>query len=123
GLDRLTGGLGIDKLTGGTGADRFIFNAVTESRSSSGRDTIEDFSRAQGDKIQLTAIDANTKLAGNQAFTFIGTAAFSGKAGELRFVKSGTDTHIYADINGDKLIDMHIISNVVLNFVKADFVL
>jgi serralysin len=123
GLDRLTGGLGIDRLTGGTQADRFIFNSVTESRSAGGRDTIVDFSHAQGDRIQLSAIDANTKLAGDQAFSFIGTAAFSGVAGQLRIVKIGTDSHIYADVNGDRTIDMHIISNVAANFIAADFVL
>ncbi|HTV68861.1 MAG TPA: calcium-binding protein [Rhizobiaceae bacterium] len=123
GLDRLTGGLGIDRLTGGTQADRFIFNSVTESRSAGGRDTIVDFSHTQGDRIQLSGIDANTKLAGNQAFTFIGTAAFGGVAGQLRAVKIGTDSHIYADVNGDRAIDMHIISNVAVNFTEADFVL
>jgi Ca2+-binding RTX toxin-like protein len=110
-------------LTGGAQADRFIFNSITESRSGGGRDTIVDFNHAQGDRIQLSAIDANTKLAGNQAFSFIGTAAFSGVAGQLRYVKIGADSHIYSDINGDRVIDMHIISNVAANFTAADFVL
>jgi Ca2+-binding RTX toxin-like protein len=122
GLDRLTGGLGADTLTGGTGADRFIFKAAAESRGGT-RDTIVDFSRGQGDRIQLTAIDANTKLAGNQAFTFIGTAGFSGKAGELRFQKIGTDTHIQADIDGNRTVDFLIVSDAPVSFVKGDFLL
>jgi hypothetical protein len=32
----------------------------------------------------LATIDANTLVAGNQAFSFIGSAAFSGAAGQLR---------------------------------------
>ena len=48
-------------------------------------DTLVDFSHAQGDTFDLSAIDANTATAGNQAFTFIGEAAFT------------VPTHIFAD--------------------------
>jgi Ca2+-binding RTX toxin-like protein len=123
GNDRLIGGLGADRLSGMLDADRFVFNSVTESRTAGGVDRIMDFSRAQGDKIQLNVIDANTTKAGNQAFTFIAAAAFSGTAGELRFQKIGTDTHIQADVNGDGKIDMTVISDVVTSFIKTDFIL
>lgn len=49
GNDRLSGGLGKDRLTGGSGKDAFIFDTVPSSR-----DTITDFSAAEGDKIQLS---------------------------------------------------------------------
>jgi Ca2+-binding RTX toxin-like protein len=49
GNDKLFGGSGADTLIGGMGADRFIFDTAPTSR-----DTIRDFSRAQGDKIQLS---------------------------------------------------------------------
>jgi Ca2+-binding RTX toxin-like protein len=123
GNDRLTGGIGADKLTGGLNADRFEFLAVADSRTAGGRDTIVDFSRSQGDRIVLSAIDASTTLGGNQAFKFIGTAAFTGAAGELRYQKSGGNSNIYADTNGDGVADMQIISDVALSFVKGDFVL
>ncbi|HTV68159.1 MAG TPA: calcium-binding protein [Rhizobiaceae bacterium] len=123
GNDKLIGGLGKDTLTGDNQADRFIFNAVTESRAAGGIDKIMDFSRAQLDKIQLNLIDADTTKAGNQAFKFIGAKAFSGAAGELRFQKIGTDSHIQADVNGDGKIDFTVISDVAVTFVKGDFIL
>ena len=44
------------------------------------RDSVMDFDSAEGDKVDVSTIDANAVLAGNQAFTFIGTAAFSANA-------------------------------------------
>lgn len=52
------------------------------------RDAIMDFARLQGDRIDLSQIDANSALAGNNAFRFIGTGAFSGQAGELRLASN-----------------------------------
>jgi len=60
GNDTLIGGAGQDTLTGGDGADRFVFNLISETGSSKATaDIIKDFNRAQGDKIDLSAIDAN----------------------------------------------------------------
>jgi Ca2+-binding RTX toxin-like protein len=109
GNDKLEGGLGADRLTGGSGADTFIFKSIAESTvASSGRDVILDFSARQKDKIHLSGIDANTAKAGNQAFSFIGTKAFGGKAGELRYEKAKSDTYIHGDVNGDKIADFTI---------------
>ncbi|WP_263626427.1 FG-GAP-like repeat-containing protein [Novosphingobium percolationis] len=49
GNDKLYGGEGKDTLTGGTGKDCFVFGTPSTSR-----DTITDFSHAEGDKIQLS---------------------------------------------------------------------
>jgi Ca2+-binding RTX toxin-like protein len=69
GNDTLTGGAGKDQLTGGSGNDTFDFNALAEMGTSSATwDIITDFVRGQ-DKIDLTTLDANTAVAGNQAFT------------------------------------------------------
>lgn len=82
GDDSLRGLLGADQLTGGAGADRFFYNTVAESTAAAtGRDTILDFSRAQADRIYLNLIDANTMLAGDQAFALGALAA--GQAGRL----------------------------------------
>ena len=53
-----------------------------------------DFNRIQGDLIDLNAIDADVYTPGNQDFTFIGTAAFSGTPGEVRYYHSGGSTYI-----------------------------
>lgn len=124
GNDKLTGGAGSDFLYGGTGSDTFIYKSTKDSTvAASGRDTIWDFSRAQKDKIDLSAIDASTKSAGNQAFSFIGTKAFSGKAGELRYDKQASDTYVYADVNGDKKADFAIHFDDPISFQKGDFFL
>lgn len=58
GNDRLYGGEGIDHLTGGKGADHFVFQALSDSGD--GLDVITDFNFREHDRIDLTAIDANT---------------------------------------------------------------
>ena len=104
GNDLLKGGTGKDVLVGGAGADDFVFQSVAEAGKGGQRDVIRDFSHRQGDEIDLSGIDANAKAAGNQAFAFIGSKAFSGKAGELQY-KNGI---VAGDVNGDKAADFHI---------------
>jgi Ca2+-binding RTX toxin-like protein len=121
GNDRLYGGLGADHLTGGSGADTFLFKSIKESTLSAA-DEITDFSLKQKDRIDLTAIDANTKVSGDQAFKFMGTAAFDGKAGEVRYEKHGTSSYVYADVNGDKKADFHFVIDNITK-VTGDFFL
>ncbi|MEH2464147.1 calcium-binding protein [Nostoc sp.] len=86
GNDTLAGGTGTDILTGGAGNDVFKFSSVSDS-AVVGRDLITDFvgnGTLPGDQIDLSAIDANSTKLGNQAFTFIGAAAFSAP-GQLRY--------------------------------------
>lgn len=75
GNDTLIGGAGGDNLTGGTGIDTFAHTVVGDSAGAN-IDTINDF-LVGGDKIDLSAIDVNTGIAGNQTFTFIDATAFS----------------------------------------------
>jgi Ca2+-binding RTX toxin-like protein len=77
GNDKLNGGLGPDILRGGTGSDTFDYNFLADSGTGVGnRDIIADFFRG-ADKIDLSSIDANPGVAGNQAFNFIGTSGFT----------------------------------------------
>ncbi|URK89247.1 hypothetical protein LP421_30495 (plasmid) [Rhizobium sp. RCAM05350] len=124
GINVLYGGAGADKLTGGIGADTFLFKAIGDTTvATTGQDTIFDFSHAQGDKISLSGIDANTALTGDQSFLFKGTAAFSGANGELRFEKQASDTYVYGDANGDKVADFVIHFDDAIAFQVSDFVL
>ena len=124
GNDILTGGAGADDLWGGAGADSFIFKTIAESTvKTSGRDTIFDFSTVQKDKIHLSSIDADTLISGNQAFEFIGTQAFSGQAGELRYEKKASDTYIYGDVNGDRVADFAIHLDDPVDLLRSYFVL
>lgn len=110
GADVLTGGAGADRLRGGGDIDWFVFNALTDSSyGPAGRDVIEDFSAAQADRIDLRGIDANATLAGNQWFTFIGTAGFTGQAGQLHVEVIGASRLISGDVNGDRVADFGIL--------------
>jgi Ca2+-binding RTX toxin-like protein len=124
GLDKLTGGTGADRLTGGTQADTFIFTSTADSTvASTGRDTILDFSHTQADHIDLHLIDANSASIGNQAFHFIGTAAFGHHAGELHYALSGTSAVVSGDVNGDGTADFSILLSHVASLQAGDFVL
>jgi Ca2+-binding RTX toxin-like protein len=117
GNDRLTGGLGKDTLIGGLGQDTFDFNAVPESPRGTWRDTVS-FSHSQRDKIDLRDIDADTDgTAGNQAFRFIGAAAFHGVDGELRLAGG----LLQGDTNGDRVADLEI--KIVGTLAAADMLL
>jgi hypothetical protein len=120
GNDMLTGGAGADQLTGGTEDDVFVFRAVSESFVGT-RDTITDFEA--GDLINLAQIDANTLVAGDQAFDFIGTSAFSSTAGELRFVTDGTDGYVVGDVDGDAATDFVVQLMSVTSMDAGDFLL
>jgi len=120
GDDVLTGNLGADLIGGGGGDDFFDFNAVSESTTGS-RDTITDFGTGN-DVIALNTIDANTTVAGNQAFTWIGGAGFTA-AGQLRFVTNGTDGFVLGDVNGDGTQDLEIRLLGVTSMDAADFIL
>ena len=122
GNDRLRGGLDADNLPGGTGADRFIFASTLDSTGTAS-DTIKDFSSDDEDKVSLRQIDANTANAGNQAFTFIDEAAFSGKAGELRAETTVAGTLVQGDVNGDRTADFAILFTDVTGLEAQDFVL
>jgi VCBS repeat-containing protein len=120
GNDVLSGGAGADILTGGAGADAFVYTDVSESTAAA-TDTIADFHQAEADYIDLSAIDANTLLIGDQAFAFVGTAAFSHTAGELRYQVSGATATLQADINGDGLADLVIKLTGVTTLSATDF--
>ncbi len=122
GNDTINGGFGADLLIGGTGADRFVYSATTESQAGAA-DVIRDFVRGQGDKINLNAIDANFNAAGNQNFQFIGAAAFSGVAGQLRFEQVGGNTFVSGDVNGDGVGDFQIRLDGVVPLFSSDFIL
>lgn len=117
GKDVLFGGQGSDLLVGGTDADRFVFEKASDSLSASA-DEIADFNRAEGDIIDLSAIDA-VAGGGNQAFTFIGTALFNGTAGQLR----SAGNFITGDINGDGFSDFFVKIDNQASMQASDFIL
>ena len=122
GEDILIGSWGVDTMTGGAGADRFIFTAGHTGKFTTTADTILDFSSAEGDVIDFSQIDA-VAGGGDDAFTFIGDAAFSGTAGELRFFLSDGRAYVAGDTDGDGVGDLFIALDNVTDLSASDFVL
>jgi Ca2+-binding RTX toxin-like protein len=117
GDDTLRGNKGADRLTGGNGADHFVFKNTYESLvTSAGRDFITDFDRAEGDKIQF-------EHEGTSAYSFIGSGAFHGKAGEVRSFFYGSNTHVQLDADGDGVADLGIALSGKISLTSADFIL
>jgi serralysin len=112
--DWVNGGAGNDLMTGGGANDIFAFSEI------GGADRILDFSRSQGDKINLVAIDAVAGGADN-AFTFIGGGAFTGVAGQLRAYMSGSQFFVAGDVDGNGVADFTIRTNMLT--IASDFVL
>lgn len=143
GNDTLYGGAGGDSLFGGTGADTFIYKAVSDSQATVTRppagaqaapvlgagantDVIYDLNISEGDKIDLTAIDASTRVAGNDDFVVVN--AFTKVAGQMTVKTFGglsmkgesggpLNAHpsvgyiLEGDTNGDGMADFTLLFN------------
>ncbi|MGO1079696.1 beta strand repeat-containing protein [Inquilinus sp. CA228] len=123
GNDALFGRAGKDTLTGGAGGDRFTFTALSDSVVGANADRITDFSHAQGDRIDLAGIDARFTVAGDQAFSFIGTGLFTGVAGQLHYWHDAGRTIVSGDVNGNGTADFNITLTGTITLVVGDFVL
>ena len=115
GNDRITANEAQNRLAGGGGADVFAFtgeDAQAEWLRSDGKkqlpDVITDFVSGQ-DRIDLSAIDAVRGTGANEAFSWIGAAAFSGVAGQLRAEAAGGHVRIEGDTDGNGGADLVII--------------
>ncbi|WGM40487.1 hypothetical protein [Caulobacter sp. NIBR1757] len=106
GDDVVIGGTGNDLLRGGLGADSFRVLGESMGRPVLESDQIFDFSTAEGDIVDLSAIDANSLLDGNQAFSLV--TAFSKQAGQMTMSFSGGVTLIRLDVNGDTKADYQL---------------
>lgn len=123
GNDALFGGLGRDAMTGGTGIDHFVFLDIADSGTTPGTlDSITDFEQGI-DKIDLSGIDANNSTNNNDPFAFVGTTAFSGTAGELRYRQTATLTIVEMDHDGDGVADSSIRVDGLINLAQGDFLL
>ena len=109
GIDRLVGGTGIDTMNGGGGADTFVFGFGDSSAAGGQHDQIYGFATGV-DRIDLSAIDAIAATGTHDLFRFIGTAAFSGAAGELNYSYNSSlgVTVVQGDTNGDRVADFAI---------------
>ena len=122
GNDRLQGSYDVDVMTGGAGSDRFVFEEFDEFVSilGPGLDRITDF--AQGsDLMDVSALDANLFLAGNEAFSFIGTGTIT-QFGELNYRIVANTTIVSIGFNVTTAYDVIRLDG-VFTLTAADFVL
>jgi Ca2+-binding RTX toxin-like protein len=107
GNDEIVGGAGMDEMAGDLGADRLVWTSITDTGVTVATgDIVYGFDRSEGDRLDLYEVDADVYAAGDQAFRFIGAAAFSGTPGEINYVYVDGDTIIQmqtgldADVEG-----------------------
>jgi len=117
GNDLVFGGAGADTMSGGFGRDTFAFNTVSEARG----DKIVDW---YADVIDLARIDANANVGGNNAFTFVGERAFSGR-GQLHYIKDPAKgvTYIEGNVSGDLTSEFRIEVTGLHTLFATDFIL
>jgi hypothetical protein len=75
------------------------------------------------DRIELSSIDANSSMAGNQAFKFVGSAGFSSPGGEVRVAQFDGATLVLVDNDGDSAAEMVILVHGATGLVAGDFIL
>ena len=117
-------------MFGGAGADTFVFTLSKDSSAKvSSADIIKDFDQGV-DRIDLSAIDASTKLRGNNEFTFDGTKPFgTSKEGDIYYEQSdnvGTEndyTMVYIDTDNDRDAEMSIKLMGLHDLTASDFIL
>jgi len=131
GNDSMSGGLGGDKLVGETGVDVFQYAFVEESQAIvvdgvNQLDQIVDFVQGE-DKIDLSAIDADPAVQGDQAFAFVADPAhyigdWSGVVWETTDIRSGRAT-INVSVDDDPAAEMQIDMSHPYQFTAGDFIL
>jgi trimeric autotransporter adhesin len=123
GDDILIGGDLNDTLTGGAGNDTFVFTTINDSAlDSTGSgyvDFITDF--ASGDRIDLSLIDANLNVSGNQAFVLDTDGTFSAGEISITYVDSTAFVNLY--LTGDSAPEMGFVVQYAGTLTAADFIL
>ena len=92
GRDIIHGGFGADTLTGGTDMDTFVFDSLLDTG-----DTITDYF-AGYDSLNFAGIDANSSVAGDQAFAFSSDGA---AANSLWLVMANDNMYLFGDTDGN----------------------
>jgi hypothetical protein len=82
-------------MSGGGGADQFVYYVTSETGHVLGTfDVITDFNAAQGDKTNVSQMDATKLLAGSQDWSFVGAGDPFTAPGQIGVGTDGTNTFI-----------------------------
>jgi RTX calcium-binding nonapeptide repeat (4 copies) len=121
----INAGNGADTVWGGAGSDVLVFSRGGDMDGGGKVDVYMDFEHG-ADRFDLKLVDANEMQSGDQAFVFIGEAAFgSSKPGEMRSVYDATGNVTRIELNTDSDISADYAFHVDgrHSFVAADFIL
>lgn len=115
--DQVYGGYGADTINADSGSDTIHYLSVLDTN-----DTINGFTSGF-DKIDLSAIDADTATVANDAFLFGGQVSGAVvQAHSVTWSTDGTNTQIYADTDGDlTTAEFHITLSGVTTLSQSDF--
>ena len=118
--DLIVGGFGADTLTGGTGADSFRYLDVRDTG-----DIITDFSQAQGDRIDMTALYTGSVNGGVLIFDDVLATAGGVAEGHVGYAyDAGTNvTTVYVGVNAAYGADLEIKLNGNIDLAAGDFLL
>ena len=107
--------------------DRFVFALETDmGLGIAARDVIRDFEvNVVGELIDLSVLDASSITAANNAFTFLGTAAFTlaNDNGGLRYFQQNGNTIIQGSTDDDIAAEFEIELTGLHTLMANDFVL
>jgi Ca2+-binding RTX toxin-like protein len=120
GNDVLIANQAANRLTGGAGSDTFRWHSAENAGLGAQADTVSDFLRGT-DKLDLSGIDAILGTGADDSFAFIGSSAFSGVAGQLRFEVEGSSVRVQGDVDGNGVADLEIVVNNVTSLDGNDF--
>lgn len=121
GDDAIVGGGGRDLMRGGGGADRFVFLTASDSGTTAATaDRILDF--ADGDRIDLSLMDGNQALPGQQGFALVSGPVFTAP-GQVRSWIAGGTTWVAGNVDADTAADFLIRIDGVHRLDASAFVL
>lgn len=123
GADFVAGGGGRDEMWGGSGADTFNFSSPSDSgTTAAARDRIMDFSRSQGDRIDLSIEDYTGTPGLSDPFVFRGQNGFTDER-QVRFVHQDGDTIVQVNLTGSSGAELAIQIEGIVNLQASDFIL
>ena len=122
GRDVLVGGAGGDLLLGGPGADRFVLAAGHGPGKAQGL-ILLDFSRAEGDRIDLRRLDGDPDRKGDQKLRVHRLPGFDGAADEVRVDRSAGFARVEVDLDDDFRVELSLRLDRDVRLHEGDFLL